>query len=573
MDILADVLMRDIQSHLAMSKLKESPPGPSTVIDASKPTKSCQRMLDLITVVFQSRGVGDMSVTELRNLYPDVCRWMSFFIRTWALGSPPSTAEGLEFQHRIIYLSAATAGALDDAGFVRPLLNEDLDPKVHKLVEGTSPFVNILVELSIRLASILHPCFELIWSRFFRLYPLLEHEISYSLMTIPARYDVTRIFMDILLQETSKPDSDMDIYVVCCALNLMENAMRWSPEEYLHRFLREGIVRKLTKLLHRIATIPARHIRSEDHKSVSLYVMRDCCQCLVHCMEDGFTWACEALDSGILHAIGYAFMQTGLLGFDEETDQGVRIAEMQVLGSLVTFLVIPSIIRRMHRKVRLFLNDSSLQFQLRLTRLSFVLEIFEGLRKHTFIAKDALDSFNTSLEIDLCCSNGDDPHALGQMIASTNVALSVVLLCTAPQCQKMHWTKNHRTECHSLRPDPGHSFCVSKLDECFIRYNTNLELGDRRKTLTRDQDAHDITGALTVHRFDYGRFLEDSIHDQIDFQELVDDLEFDGYDVIKDELIAEKEKLDIKCEVLVLVRYPGEKEISWLVYRPSLEYI
>ncbi|KAL0571934.1 hypothetical protein V5O48_010024 [Marasmius crinis-equi] len=586
---LEHILARESPFPLDVSMLKEPLPAPSTStsIDASKPTKFFQRMLDIIAVVFRSKRSGHTGVAEFRDQFPDLCKWMSFFIRTWALPSmATATTAGLEFQHRVIHLSGAAA---DEVLFVSEM--KPLFPGVGGLIP---PFVELLIELSVCLASTFHPCFSRIWSRLMKLNSsILDREISSYIST--ARYDLPRILMDILLQEVDRPDMDMDISVVSCTLNLMENSMRCSPdsdpESYLHRFLREGIVTKLTTLLHRVATVEV-HSTDYSYRYIGPLVFRDCCRCLARCMEDGFTWACEALDSGVVSALGYTLVQLGLLrggtgislSVGDQEEIRIRNACSAVLRTLTAFLVIPSIIRRAHSKAKLLQKDQTLQDKFRRLPESegqFVKEYVDMWRERTeVVARKTLDWFNVSSEIRMCCSNDENcPYRSLRPTESKPkyyrcARCRVAVYCSA-QCQRKHWIKRHRTECHSLRPRPGHSFRASKLDESFIRYNTNIEIIYRKDMLKRGLlSPLNSAGGPTVHQFDYNCFTaENGVYGAIDFRRLVRDLEANGESTVKDELVAERKKLDVKRELLTLIRYPGEKAISWLVYRPNLDYV
>ncbi|KAG7086775.1 hypothetical protein E1B28_002705 [Marasmius oreades] len=455
-----------------MRTLHTLPPNP---FNASNPSSDCW------VALHAARGLCVMDNPDFialsKAFWPQIFRWMSFFIRESLLKDHPHPLgpKGLEFRRKAVY---ATHGVLCRVVELHVAKAEE--------VKRTPELIPLVTKLALHLVKNQDPNFELIWSPLVKIIDNCDNITLFrrGLRDIVASddpvEDVAIVTLRLLESEVQRTPV-MDLYVLYGLMEMMMMCSRYNF--HIHqRLLSAAVAERLPKVFTRY--LPQSALYSSGDPPFIFRGVSSACLLLKHCFDDGFTWACQALDEGLLPSLVALFM-SDISDHGTRTSEVVHLPVSMCLNTLKSLLVFRSVLNRVYRYVKIVPNEHMRKLSRAALRVHIpLLVLFEEARR----MKNKMNSFDLD-PVGLVCSNRTCSRGRRRQRAGKRIkwkrcdACRTVVYCSE-YCQTQDWTNRHSVVCrHSRRSGNGESYRISNLDEAFLRYLVSLE--ERKREIGR----------------------------------------------------------------------------------------
>ncbi|KAK1234779.1 hypothetical protein PQX77_002011 [Marasmius sp. AFHP31] len=457
-----------------MRTLHTLPPNP---FNASNPSQSCW------VALHAARGLCVMDNPDFialsRAFWPQIYLWISFFIKEALIKehSHPLPPKGIEFRRKAIF---ATHGVLCRVVELHMAKAEE--------IKRTQEMIPLITKLAFHLVKIQDPTFELIWSP---LVKIIDNCQNINLFRRGLRFiaasaddevdDVATITLR-MLETESRRTPVVDVYVLYSLIEMVMMCSRYNP--HIHkRFLSENVATRIPRVFS--CYLPhSRLYRSGDPPYIFQGVS-SACLVLKQAYDNGFSWACHALDEGLLATI-VALFTSDLKDNGTRTNEAVHMPISMCLNSLRALLVFRSVLNRVYRYAKIVPNEQ----MRRLSRTAPSVQTpLMRLLEEAQMMKKKMNAFDHD-PAGLVCSNLSCTRSRRRQRAGKRVkwkrcfACRTVVYCSE-DCQTQDWDHRHSRVCRQNRPlGTSESYRISNLDEAFLRRLVSLE---ERKRGTRRQ--------------------------------------------------------------------------------------
>ncbi|KAL0568517.1 hypothetical protein V5O48_013465 [Marasmius crinis-equi] len=287
----------------------------------------------------------------------------------------------------------------------------------------------------------------------------------------------------------------IDVYNLDNTIKMIMMCCRYNPDVQL-RMLSKNVAKHLVEAmacyLPRSATFKSGDVVYVFHGVASTFLI------LGQCFDDGFTWASQALDAGLLPTLIDLFL-SDLVKRADGRNRGIfrkpvetKLADMEqvnvpiVVGltSLKTLLIFRSVLNRVYRYMRRLPKEQLKYLMITVPQVGTALL---RLSEEAVRLKHLMWKFDRETWPMVCC-NRQEPnkpcrrserrHKAGKRRVKWKrcLACQSAIYCSE-KCQEEDWANSHSIVCKGhRRSSNAQAYRISTLDEAFILHLVSLEI-------------------------------------------------------------------------------------------------